>query len=82
MENGVIVCSSFLSHLDVARNYNVKSAGFCELNGNGNWVVSGSSQSLECCHRPQEQDVEILNQHLIDRWPVHFVDQPVSRQAI
>jgi hypothetical protein len=61
-EEGVIVFSASILHRDVAGNFKIKSAGFCELKGTGNWVISGRSSSLRCLSRPE--DVEILNQHL------------------
>lgn len=74
---GVIVFSPFLLHQDVAGTYKVKSAGYCELKDNAGWRVSGRSDSLECCPRPQDE--EVLNQHLLIKQPLHFVDRPVSR---
>jgi hypothetical protein len=59
----VIVFSPFLRHQDVAGNFKIKSAGFCESNVRGSWAVCGGSDSLECYSR--SQDVKILNQHLL-----------------
>ena len=72
-KEGVIVFSPFLLHRDMASNHKIKSAGFCELKENGTWLVSGSSNSLACCPRPQ--DVEILKQHLLSKQPLQFVNQ-------
>lgn len=58
-EEGVIVFSPFLLHEDLDK---IKSAGFCELRGDSGWKVSGSSNSLGYCARPQDE--EILNRHL------------------
>jgi hypothetical protein len=59
-----LIFSRFLLHEDilavVGKNA-VLAAGFCELNGSGNWIVGGQSVSLELCTRPQ--DAEILNEH-------------------
>jgi len=57
-----IVFSPLLQHAEVAGLSRVKSAGFCELNAAGKWVLSGRSDSL--CLRPRPQDMEILNAHL------------------
>ena len=57
----MIVFSLFPPHHEVARSQKIKSSGFCELEFNEGWMVSGGSHSLECRSRPQ--DVEILNQH-------------------
>lgn len=58
----VVVFSSILLHQDVAGRRKIKSAGFCALDNNGNWVAYGESVSLNCRSRPE--DAEILNQHL------------------
>jgi hypothetical protein len=61
-QEGVIVFSPFLLHKDVAGEHIIKAAGFCELKDNGNWVVSGGSDSLESYSR--SQDVELFNKYL------------------
>ena len=61
----VIVFSPCLLHQDVAGDRKLKAAGFCELDADGRWVVSGKSLSLEYGCRPQ--DVDILNTHLLGR---------------
>ena len=76
-KEAVIVFSPSLSHRDVAGNYKIKSAGFCELNLNGSWIVSGGSNSLECRSRPQ--DVEILNQHLLNGHFTSSINQQAGR---
>ena len=72
-EEAVVVFSPFIQHLEMAGDYKIKSAGFCELNVDGRWMVSGASESLECRSKPQ--DVEILNHHLLSKRPVHVVHQ-------
>ena len=54
-----LVFSPLLSHEHVAARGKVKSAGFCELDSAGNWVVSGRSDSLSLTARPE--DAAILN---------------------
>jgi len=73
--DGVMVFSPFLMHKDMAGKHKVVSAGYCELNENGRWVVDGGSLSLEYRSRPQ--DVDILNNHLtnIRQRPSHFLEQ-------
>ena len=55
-----VVFTPFLLHHEVAGARNVKSAGYCELDVNGNWIVGGRSESLGLNARPQ--DVVILNE--------------------
>jgi hypothetical protein len=55
----VIVFSPFLLHQDVAQNSQVKSAGFCKLDENGRWTVSGGSFSLN--QSVKATDVNALN---------------------
>ena len=57
-----LVFSPMLLHAEVAGNNNVRSAGYCELNAAGKWIVSGESTSLNLSARPQ--DAKILNTHL------------------
>ena len=57
-----LVFSPLLSHEQVAREKEVKSAGFCELRADGQWKVSGRSESLRLDARPR--DAEILNSYL------------------
>jgi hypothetical protein len=58
----VVVFSPFLLHQDMAGRRKIKSAGYCELDNNGNWIPCGESVSLNC--KPRPQDGEILNHHL------------------
>ena len=58
----VIVFSPLLSHQDVARYGDVQSAGFCKLNEDGRWAVSGESVSLN--QRAKARDANILNAFL------------------
>jgi hypothetical protein len=63
--NGIeipLVFSSLLLHQDVAGSRSVESAGYCELNASGKWLVGGDSVSLGLGVRPQ--DAEILNTSL------------------
>lgn len=76
----VLVFSPFLLHQDVAGNHKIKSAGYCELNVHGQWIVSGLSLSLECGPRPQ--DDEILNHHLLSKRPSRFANQPIGGQTM
>jgi hypothetical protein len=55
----VIVFSPFLLHQDVAQNSQVKSAGFCKMDENGRWTVSGGSFSLNLSAKAR--DVNALN---------------------
>jgi hypothetical protein len=73
----VIVFSPFLLHQDLAGNHKIKSAGYCELDVHGRWIVSGMSFSLQCC--PGPQDVEILNQHFLSNCPARIAKQQISR---
>jgi hypothetical protein len=57
-----LVFSPLLIHADVARGSKVRSAGFCELDSGGKWVVGGGSTSLKLSSRPE--DAAILNRHL------------------
>jgi hypothetical protein len=57
-----LVFSRFLQHAEVAGTSKVKSAGFCELDVTGKWIVVGQSTSLDLAARAQ--DSEILNTHL------------------
>ena len=57
-----LVFSPVLIHAEVARGSKVRSAGFCELNASGKWVVGGHSTSLKLHARPE--DAAILNKHL------------------
>ena len=57
-----LVFSKTLTHEDLATNDTVISAGFCELDVTGKWIVGGRSFSLNMMPRPQ--DAEILNAHL------------------
>lgn len=57
-----LVFSPMLIHAEVARGSKVRSAGFCELNDQGKWVVDGHSTSLKMHSRPE--DAVILNRHL------------------
>ncbi len=79
-EDGVIVFSPFITHQDVAENFKIKSAGNCELKDAEGWVVSGNSVSLNCCPRPQ--DAEILNRHLLRKWPLHSLKQQIVQNII
>ena len=54
--------SPFLLHQDVAGKRKIKSAGFCRLDGNGNWLAYGQSVSLECS--AGSNDAEILKELL------------------
>jgi hypothetical protein len=67
-----LVFSRFLQHGDVAGTRKIESAGFCELDASGKWVVVGESTSLNLKVRPQ--DSEILNAHLMRR-QFDFVNQ-------
>lgn len=57
-----VVFSEHLIHEEVAGKSKVKSAGFCQLDAAGKWVVGGNSVSLKLNARPE--DAEILNTHL------------------
>jgi hypothetical protein len=57
-----LVFSERLIHEEVAGRNRVKSAGYCELDATGRWVVGGDSLSLKLCAKPE--DAEILNAHL------------------
>jgi dolichyl-phosphate-mannose--protein O-mannosyl transferase len=52
-----LVFASSLSHEYVAGTSEVKSAGFCKLDANGEWNISGESVSLQLKARPQEADI-------------------------
>jgi len=80
-KEGVIVFSSFLPHQEVAGNYQIKSAGFCELTDQGRWMVGGRSDSLACHSRPE--DGEILNRHLlpVNKWQPHFAAASLTPQT-
>ena len=60
--DAAVVFSPFLLHQDVAGKSKIKSAGFCKLDGNGNWLTYGQSVSLECAAGPN--DAEILKELL------------------
>ena len=77
---GGIVFSPFLRHQDLAGDHKIKSAGYCELNVHGRWIVSRISLSLQC--GPGLQDDEILNRHLLSKRPSRFADQTISSQAM
>ena len=57
-----LVFSKIVTHEDVATKDDVISAGFCELDGAGKWIVGGRSFSLNLMARPQ--DAQILNEYL------------------
>ena len=57
-----LVFSKIVTHEDIATKDCVISAGFCELDGTGKWIVGGRSLSLNLMARPQ--DAQILNEHL------------------
>ena len=57
-----LVFSELLLHSEMAANNKPASAGFCELEPDGNWQVSGRSTSLMLNARPE--DAAILNAHL------------------
>ena len=57
-----LVFSKIATHEDMVANDQVISAGFCELDGAGKWIVGGRSFSLNLVARPQ--DAQILNEHL------------------
>jgi hypothetical protein len=60
--NGAVVFSPFLLHKDVAVKGKIKSAGFCKLDANGNWITFGGSASLNISATPR--DVDILKELL------------------
>jgi len=55
-----VVFTRLLLHHEVAGARNVKSAGYCQLDVNGNWIVGGRSESL--CLGTRPQDVELLSE--------------------
>lgn len=57
-----LVFSPLLSYEQVAREKEVRSAGFCELRSDGQWKVSGRSEPLRLNAGPR--DAEILNDYL------------------
>ena len=58
-----IVFPAFLTHNEVAGISDVKSAGFCELTKDGNWIAEGGSFSMKLNARPQ--DAAILMAHFL-----------------
>ena len=63
-----VIFSCFLQHGEVAAmKYPVRSAGFCELDATGKWIVGGESLSLKL--RAGQQDAKILNDHLGASFP-------------
>jgi hypothetical protein len=59
-----VIFSRFLQHGEVAAAMQnpVRSAGFCELDPTGKWMVGGESLSLNL--EAGERDAKILNDHL------------------
>ena len=59
-----IIFSPFLSHEDavMAGKNKIQSAGYCEPDASGKWIVSGQSVTLKLNARPL--DAEILNAQL------------------
>jgi hypothetical protein len=57
-----LVFSRLLQHSEVGVESEIRSAGFCELNTAGKWVVGGQSVSLDL--KPRPQDSVILNAYM------------------
>lgn len=61
----LIVFSPLLQHAEVAGLSQVKSAGFCELDATGKWIISRMSNSLYLMSKPQ--DAQALTSHIFNR---------------